>query len=248
MALLLPPENRAASVSASSARLFSPVHSYACPSSSYPIQNSQSVRTARRACSTAARYSRPGTRLVPTARDSSAPMARAHAYGAWLTPLRYACRIARARAPAIDTPPRCWDRPIARRRAVSAAVQSQSSNQFDVPDDHLLLCEVRICPTACAAASRAIPREIVLRAPRERSFVTIPCHGISHSTTRVARCNQSVSASTSVPSASVGSQRRIVDVPFLSSTVKGVRIRHVEGCADLQPLRQVRVSQERFAE
>lgn len=45
-----------------------------------------------------------------------------------------------------------------------------------------------------------------------------------------------------------GSQRRIVDVPFLSSTVKGVRIRHVEGCADLQPLRQVRVSQERFAE
>ena len=46
----------------------------------------------------------------------------------------------------------------------------------------------------------------------------------------------------------LGSQRRIVDVPFLSSTVKGVRIRHVEGCADLQPLRQVRVSQERFAE
>ena len=46
----------------------------------------------------------------------------------------------------------------------------------------------------------------------------------------------------------LGLQRRIVDVPFLSSTVKGVRIRHVEGCADLQPLRQVWVSQERFAE
>jgi hypothetical protein len=45
-----------------------------------------------------------------------------------------------------------------------------------------------------------------------------------------------------------GLQRRIVDVPFLSSAVKCVRIRHVEGCADLQPLRQVRVSQKRFAE
>ena len=46
----------------------------------------------------------------------------------------------------------------------------------------------------------------------------------------------------------LSAQRRIVDVPFLSSTVKGLRIRHVEGCADLQPLRQVRISQERFAE
>ena len=45
-----------------------------------------------------------------------------------------------------------------------------------------------------------------------------------------------------------GLQRRIVHVPFLSSTVKCVRIRHVEGCADLQPLWQVGVSQKRFAE
>ena len=44
------------------------------------------------------------------------------------------------------------------------------------------------------------------------------------------------------------SQRRIVDVPFLPSAVKRLRIRHVQRRADLQPLRQVRIRQERLAE
>lgn len=89
----------------------------------------------------------------------------------------------------------------------------------------------------------------VLQAPDQNLTRRYAGLGLTASLTfRPTRPPESVAVAILVGQWLLGSQRRIVDVPFLSSAIKGVRIRQVEGCADLQPLRQVRVSQERFAE